>query len=155
MLPGVKGRTHRLNGLFDDALEKYRLTTQDKLIAGQTRYLQQVFNEPHHVTNLTGQDGTRLMRRRTVLAGYFQHLQGAQDRRQRIAQLVRQHGQKLVLAAIGPLQFGLQLREPMFGFTLDGHIARQGADAEGPVVVGTQTRINPHLSQRSIAATHA
>ena len=50
------------------------------------------------------------MNRFSIVVRPPQHLNGVADRRQRVAQLVRQHGQELVLAAVALAQLGVEGR---------------------------------------------
>ncbi len=74
-------------GQFDPFLPKFDLPVRDP------RDVEQVVDEPHQALDLSLDDV--LLARRLILEAH--QLQRRQDRRQRIAQLVAEHGQELVL----------------------------------------------------------
>ena len=66
--------------------------------------VEQVVDQPHHVRDLALQRLRRLAHRRGVTADEAQDLDDVRDRRQRVAQLVGQDGEELVLAPVGLAQ---------------------------------------------------
>ena len=65
---------------------------------GDARQIQQVIDQAGHVVDLPHDDGARLAHAGFTQACRREHLRCSADGRQWVAQLVRQHGQKLVLA---------------------------------------------------------
>ena len=112
--------------------------------AGDPRYLEEIVDQAVEVMDLplhhcARRRGARVFER----ARQFQDLEAVQDRRQRIAQLVAERGQELVLAAVGGAQrlldllplgevaANLVLARPRANRRLRG--AQQGGDARRPL----------------------
>ena len=102
----VDQRPARLDGARDHLTERDALQPELDLAAGDARDLQQVVDQPDHVVDLPVHDLERRLERSLGLR-QRQRLQRVANRRERIAQLVRQRGQELVLAPVGLLQRGI------------------------------------------------
>ena len=63
------------------------------------------------------------------------------DRRQRIAQLVAEHGQELVLGAVGLFGLRAQLLDALPRLDLLGHLGDDDDHAGGRVSIGWATRL--------------
>ena len=84
-------------------IERFLLDVDDP--ARDARHLEQVVDEPDQVMDLPLHHRAGRQRARVVKgAGQLQDLEAVQDRRERIAQLVAERRQELVLAAIGAAQ---------------------------------------------------
>ncbi len=94
----IDGRPRRLDRPGDDRPDQHRLALQRDDAAGDPRHVEQVVDQVDQVLDLTLDDvaGRRPLRFGQLLQA--QQLHGGADRRQRIAQLVGQHRQELVLA---------------------------------------------------------
>jgi hypothetical protein len=77
------------------------LRPQFQLAAAHARHVEQVVHQPHHVRELAVHHVARARRHRRQFAHPAQDLQPRADRRQRIAQLVRERGDEFVLAPVG------------------------------------------------------
>ncbi len=96
----VDQRPVRLDGTADDGGDFHGLQPQLDSAGGDPRDLQQVVDEPHHVIDLPLQHFQHAIGSRVVAARQPQDIERIADRRQRIAELVGQRRQKLVLAAV-------------------------------------------------------
>ena len=76
--------------------------------AGDAGDVEQVVDQPREMVHLALDDGAFALR--TRLAAQLHQLQRREDRRQRIAQLVSEHRQELVLRAVGTLRGHAQVR---------------------------------------------
>ena len=110
--------------------------------ACDARNIQQVIDQAGHVFDLAGDDVACLSNTLLAQSGHFEHLRGGADGGQRVAQFVRQHRQKLVLAFALPLQgfFGqLLLMDvgtcPHPANDLLGLIANRQRTSERPVIL--------------------
>ena len=102
-LEPVPGLPHQRPGRLDRAAQHFgqlhRLPAQLEQAAADARGLEQVVHQPHQVVDLPFHHAAHLpFPRRGVQA---QQLQPAAQRRERIAQLVGEHGDEVVLAPIG------------------------------------------------------
>ena len=109
--PVVFGGDQRRGG-FDggvqQGLQGHALGPQADLAVRDARHVQQIVQQQRHGAGLALEHAVqpRRIARRDV--GRAQRLHGGADGRQRAPQLMRQRGHKLVFAAVGVLQRGLQ-----------------------------------------------
>ena len=94
-----------------------RPALQQHLAGDDAADVEQVVHQPRQVPRLAGDDLPRVGGQRGIALHALQHFDGRGDRAQRVAQLVAEHGQELVLGAAGC--FGLLAR-----FALAGHQRR-------------------------------
>ncbi|KAF1858502.1 hypothetical protein Lal_00015019 [Lupinus albus] len=100
----VDERADLFGGFRDDAAQVGRLLGHGDEPARDARHVQQVVHDVAHVRDLARDDVADLLHARLARICQAQHVGRAGDRRQRIAQLVRQHGEEFVLAPVGQLQ---------------------------------------------------
>jgi hypothetical protein len=96
-----------LDGGLEHFVQRHRLAAQLELATGDPRDVEQVVEQSGHVPALPVDHRRRRGNRRRRALVLQQRDAGA-NRRQRVAQLVGQHGQELVPAAIGVAQRRLQ-----------------------------------------------
>ena len=92
-------RSCRFDGSADGVLQLDAFLTKDDLATGDSRHLEQVVDETNHLPELAFHHELGSISNVLIL-GEPQDLQTGPHRRQRIAQLVREGGQELVLAPI-------------------------------------------------------
>ena len=128
----VDQRPRGLDRARDHRGEVDRLALQRDLAARDARDVEQVVDQPRQLVDLALDD---VARARALLVGQLlepHQLHRVADRRQRVAQLVRQHGQELVLAAVGLAELLLALAQARGrGLELGGALARRGSRARG------------------------
>ena len=100
-------RAGNLDGVIDrielSSTVSFRSSILPRVIAGD---VEQVVDQAGHVPDLALDDRESPVDVRRVDVGRSEDQQGIQDRSQRVAQLVGQHGEEFVLAAVGLLGFG-------------------------------------------------
>ena len=106
VMAGFDPRPAGFDRALDHRPQRDPLFLQPDLAAADARDVQQVVDQPDHVHQLTLDDGARPLRRRAVAGVLLENLQAGADRRQRVAQLVRQGGEEFVLGTAG-LEQGL------------------------------------------------
>ena len=79
------------------------------LASADARDVEQVVDQPGQVLDLAIDHGIRASRLLTAWDGSSQHIQTVANRRQRVAQFVREHGHELVLAPVRLPQLGFAL----------------------------------------------
>ena len=127
MGPLVEQRGGDLDGFrhhfrnFDELLLEFDLSSCDP------GHVEEVVHQARQVADLALDD--RALPLQSTAATELHQLQGRQDRRQRIPQLVAQHGQELVLGPIGGLRRLPQPVELVPRHHLLGHIRRDDKDA--------------------------
>ena len=94
----------RLHGQFHHHLQLDRLLLEDHLASRDPGDVQQVIHHASHVLDLILDDLDRPLEVRAVEPFDLHDLHGVADRRQGIAQLVREHGEELVLPLVGLLE---------------------------------------------------
>ena len=97
----LQQRLRRLDRRGEQALQLQRLAVELDAALGDARDVEQIVDAPCEVVDLAAHDAQRIGLGAGVGARRSQHLDGAEDRRQRAAQLVRQRGQGFVLASAG------------------------------------------------------
>ena len=105
---------HRPRGLeraLDDILCDQALPLQLDLVAGDARDVQQVVDEAREMRGLPLQDAAHLPDGRRLVGARAKNRRDVEDRRERIAQLVRQHREELVLAPVRLQQQRLAVEE--------------------------------------------
>ena len=80
------------------------------LAAGDPRHVEQVVDEPHELLQLAGDQVARPHHLAGIVAADAHDVHGVADRRQRIAQLVREHREELVLPLVLVLDLAKQQR---------------------------------------------
>ncbi len=148
-------RATDLHRLQEQGAQLYRLLAELDLALADARHVQQIVEQALHVLHLPRNDGAvagslLFLARR----GAIEDLDGAEDGRQRIAQLVRQHRQKLVLAAIGLAQLLLRVLALLLGLLALGDVLAGAEHAgspaggvalePGPRVDGPHGPVRPH-----------
>ena len=98
---GIDGRTVGLDGAPDDGRQRRRLGAQLDLSGGDARDIQQIVDEADHVAHLTLHHRAHALRESRLTLRALQQLDTGTNRNEWIAQLVGQHGNELILAAIG------------------------------------------------------
>ncbi len=83
--------------------EVERRVLQRRVVVGQARELRQLVGDAHEVAQLAFHDGARAPAAFRIVVGQPQQLDGVGQRRQRIAQVVRQPGQERVALAVRQL----------------------------------------------------
>ena len=86
--------------LLDDQPQLDRLLAEFQLARGDAGHVQQVIDQPHDLIHLPLHQGVGLLVGLRV-GGEAEDLQGVADRGERVAKLMGQHGEELVLAAVG------------------------------------------------------
>ncbi len=102
--PGFDERPARLDGHAQGDGEIQLLFAQFQAALRDARNVQQVVDEPHELLQLALEQLTRARGRGGVGLREPQNFDGIADGRERIAQLVSQGGEELVLAAMGVAQ---------------------------------------------------
>ena len=106
---GLQGRPVVLGGQTRDRGEVAGLPLERELPPGDARDVEEIIDQPSHVRDLAIDDVPRPIEPRLRLPEPPEDLHGAADRGQRIAELVGEDGDELVLAAIGLPQRLLRL----------------------------------------------
>ena len=91
----------RLHGQLDDAVELDRLFLEHDRSTGDPGNIEEVVDDPGHVLDLLGDDVDRPTQIGAVRPFDAHDLNGVADGRQRVPQLVGEHGEEMVLALIG------------------------------------------------------
>ena len=113
------------------------------------RRIEQVIDHAHHVAHLSLHDASGLLSVAFARAGPRQQMHRVAQRGQRVAQLVRQHRQELVLAAI-------RLDERLLGFLQVGDVERRADHADEVAIrVQPRRRHRLHPAVHPIGAAHA
>ena len=130
-------RLHGLDRLRDDRTEVLRGPVQGDLAQRDARDVQQVIDQVRELRGLPGDDVARPHDRIVARFPQPHDLDGHRDRRQRVAQLVGQHGQEFVLAAIDlPQRLGharLRHQPPVLllrAFSLGDHLGEHDDAAD-------------------------
>ena len=100
---------HRLDAVRDDARELDWLFLEHDLALADARHVEQLVHQARKLCHLPVDDVARHYHALLVRADAAHQLDGVADRRERVSQLVRQHRQELVLAAVRVLQLLLRL----------------------------------------------
>src|SRR5207249_2797181 len=100
----LAGTGQDAHGLADAHPEVHRATRQHDVAAGNAREVEQVADQPPEVGDLVADRAARAVRDRVVTADAIEHAHRADDDRERVAQLVAQHRQELVLRPVGALR---------------------------------------------------
>ena len=100
-----------LNRLADDRTDIHRLAFQVELSLGDARYLEKVVNQPRHVLYLAVDHLAHLDQHRIVRSVALQNRDGGPDRRERVAELMRQDRQKIILPPVRIQQLAVRLLE--------------------------------------------
>ena len=135
-------RARRLDGLLDDRPELDGLLAKLELAARDAAEVEQVVDQARQLAHLTFDHPQRRACHLCVAVSDAQGAHGVADRGQRVAQLVRQHREELVLAAVGFGQVVGQL--PPLGDVLadrgEGHRSA-GVVRQGQHLVGHPARL--------------
>jgi hypothetical protein len=142
----VDQRLRRFDRALQHRAQVDRLGTQLHSVAGNARDVEQVVGQPHQLMELPLHDRQGRLGDAGIAAGPPHQLEGVADRRQRVAQLVRQRRQEFILAAIGFAQHLLDT-PPL------GHIDAD-ADAAADDAGGVVERLDVVLDEenRSVGA---
>ena len=137
MLLGVEQRTRRLDGDADDRFEVDVVLLELELPARDARHVEQVVEQQRHALHLARDDFAAPLALPFVRGIRIEDAHGIADRRQRIAQLVRERGEEFILAAVGFEQRALGVLEAAdveidagpaldaAGFVADRHALRE------------------------------
>ena len=110
------------DGVVDDVLERYQRTAQLHLVLADPRDVEEVVDQAHHMPQLALHHRAGLGDGVGITARQPHHLEAVAQRRQRIAQFMREQRQEFVLATVGNAQGFFRL--PAFG-----DVVRQSEDA--------------------------
>ena len=69
----------------------------------------QVVDQPHHLRDLPGDDRAALLLQAGIVLGKLHQLERIADRRERVAELMGERGQELVLAVVGCAELFVEL----------------------------------------------
>ena len=94
------GGPRRLERTVHHAVQRHPLAAQRDLAAGDARHVEQVVDEAGHLAHLALDHVARPARVGVARVAQAQDLERVGDGRERVAQLVRQRGQELVLAPV-------------------------------------------------------
>ena len=97
-------RSGGLDRARDHRVQSNIVALERDLSPGNARDIEQIVDEPHHVIDLPLDDVARALVLRVRQPVNLHQLHGRPDGRERIAQLVREHRQELVLAPIRVLE---------------------------------------------------
>nr|GEU28230.1 hypothetical protein [Tanacetum cinerariifolium] len=128
-------RRHLLDGVVDEVAHVQALGMQLHQAARDARDIEQIVHQRGHVHHLAADDLAGLADAGVVQPGHLQQVGGGADRRQRVAQLVRQHRQELVLALV-------RVGQLFLGGAALGHVAEEEGDAAVERAVGAD--LDPH-----------
>ena len=140
----------RGDGVFDNVHHRDGLALQGDLALADPRDVEEIVNQPSHVDHLSldhlkiGRPGTNFTDR-----GLLHQLQGVANRREWIAQLMRQHGEEFIFPAVRLLECvlgGLAFRDILDDS--DDHLERSrfGPDGESTIPDPTQLSIGANDS---------
>src|SRR5256714_1570197 len=132
--PGRSGAQHG-EGVLDDLWQPQGTAIQDDLAGAHPRRVQQVVDQPFEVKDLALDDVPRTPRL-VERARLLEHAGGAGDGRQRVAELVAEHREEVVLGAIRRLGLLEQQNTLDLGVLPIGDVPRDlgGADDRSPGV---------------------
>ena len=100
-----------LDRLADDRGDVHRLRFQVDLSLGDARYLEQVVDQPRHVLYLAVDHLAHLDQHRIVRSLALQDRDRGADRRERIAELMREDRQEIILPPVRIQQLAVRLFE--------------------------------------------
>jgi hypothetical protein len=110
---GFQQRPNRFDGATGGVAQVDVFAAQVGFAARDARNVEQVVDEAGQQPHLTVHHLARVLESRRVVRRELHHFQAVANRRQRVAQLVRQHRQEFILSAIGlaqlrglPIHFG-------------------------------------------------
>ena len=103
-------------------VEVDRPSLEDHLSAGEPGGVEEVADEPRQLRHLAGRDAEGTVVHVASRLGALQHVEAVGDRRQGVAQLVRQHGEVLVLAAVELEELVVSLAERLDGEPVVRHV---------------------------------
>jgi len=128
----ARGRDQRLAGVGGGAQQFAQVdpfAPQFHLAARHAGDVEQVVDQVHQLVELAVHDGVHARAGGGVGAGPAQQLDAAADRRQRVAQFVRQGGQELGLQAVCLGQVGRQAPQFVFAAAAFGDVVEEDCDA--------------------------
>jgi hypothetical protein len=108
----------RLDRLADDRLQLHALPLELHLALRDARHVEQVVDEARELRDLAVDDLARHAQRRVAVVRAAEDLARVADRRERVAQLVRQHREEHVLAPVRLLQLGEQAAQLVLALAL-------------------------------------
>ena len=133
----VEQRPHGRNRVAHDVGKRDRRLAQLEPTAADARHVEQIVDEAYELRRLPRHRRGDAFRNGRIEAFAFEDLDACADRRERIAQLVRQQRDELVLAAIGIAELPLRLLAA-------GDVDERNGDAVG----GLQLRVVRHHAQQ-------
>ena len=145
----VEQRLRQLDRTLDRAGDVQPLAAQRERPAHHARDIEQVFQQPGHLRDLAVHHVAAPVALDGVDAGHAQQAQCVANRRQRVAQFVRQHGDEIVFAAVGLVQ-------RQFGQLARGDVHRHAVVAQRRgvgAVLGLAVVVDPH--QPAVGVQHA
>ena len=106
---GLHQRVGGFDGMSNQYLQVDRLDAQIDLAAHDARDIQQIVHQAAQVGHLPFDDFLRPAHARLIQLQTAEDMGGIADRRQRVSQFMRQHGEEFILAPVGveQVEFGL------------------------------------------------
>ncbi|MDQ3330834.1 MAG: hypothetical protein M3552_09300, partial [Planctomycetota bacterium] len=98
-------RPDSFDRLYDDVAEIEPLLTEFDLPASDPGHVEQVVDQPSHLSNLATHQGPHVVRFRTIVRDERPCLKRVAEGSERIPQFVRQRREKLIFAAVGLAEF--------------------------------------------------
>ncbi len=127
-------RAADLERLLEGLPQVHSLPLERELSAADPGDIEEVFDQPHQVHHLALDRRLRRRRGVCVAARVPEDSHRVADRRERIADLVRQHGEKLVLAAVGFGELAGELSQLLGRGPLLADVAEDGHHAGDPAL---------------------
>ena len=153
MLSFLQQRTGRFHGRRHDVRDLDQLPAKIDLPSGNARDVQQVVHEADQMPNLPIDD--RALLRGAAVAAKRHQLKGGENRRQRVPQLVSQHGEELVLRPVGRFGGRAQMIHLVARRDLVGHVEGDDENALDRSVDAAKRRVDEievHRIERAVAA---
>ena len=171
---GVDDRGTRLDGLTNHLVQRSELLLECDAVRRDAAHVEEIVDEPHHLTELHVHHMPRACHRGRVVLGGLQQLQAVSQRCEWISQLVSQRREKLVLAPIHGVQrvaavlehfvelgkgrrvragFALAVPKCDLRVTPVVHVAQDRGD-EGPRAVLPTRGRDFEVAQRTVLAPH-
>ena len=145
-----------VDGAVHEAVERRRLPLELNLSRRDPRDIQQVVDQADHVANLTIHHASDPFDRCRRVTRNPDQLQARSNRCQRIAKLMRQHRQELVLAPVGLAQFFFAGAQHLLGTLALGDIARRAEPFDDiPTLIQERNRPGGCPSDRAIRTDDA
>jgi hypothetical protein len=125
------------------------LATQQQLALADAAAVEQVVHQPHHLAELALHRRPRALDGHAVVAGQLHDLEPVAQRRQRVAEFVRERREELVLQAIGFAQ-GLGLHLPVSDVDGDAIEPDRAIVLVGGSADGSNPSLAPIRTERAV-----